>query len=283
MTSLRSHQACGIHYMDGPDAGPTLLLLHGVTRCWTDWEPLLAELTAQWRVIAIDHAGHGRSQWTPGAYRVADYSHRVAAFVRNVIPGKFVVLGHSLGAMVALNVAAEFPEQVTGAALEDPPFHTMGRDIDATPYRAQFAGMQQIALAAGDIELITNGLAEIRLPSPTGEVRLGDIRDRAALRYNAECLSMADPGIFDPLVAGTWLDGFDHRALWTILQCPVLLMQGDPRSGGTLNDTDALFAEQHAAHCRRVRFDGVGHQIHRSNPAHFGAVFRQWAADFSLR
>jgi pimeloyl-ACP methyl ester carboxylesterase len=268
--------------MEGPAGGPPLLLLHGVTRCWRDWEPLLPALTREWHVVAIDHPGHGESARTPGACRVADYSRRAAEFVRANFSSPLVVFGHSLGTMVALALAAECPDLIAGAVLEDPPFHTMGRDIAATPFRALFTGMREVARRSGDLATMTAALAEIRLPGPHGEVRLGDLRDRAALRFSAECLAAVDPEVFTPLIAGEWLDGFDPPALWPWVRCPVLLFQGDPAAGGACTDADAELAERSLAHCRRVRCPGVGHQIHRTNPDHVLAVFRQWAHDGSL-
>ena len=280
--SLLHCDSLALHYVEGPAVGPPLLLLHGVTRNWRDWEPLLPELTREWRVVALDHRGHGESERTPGKYRVADYAQHVAEFVRASFSEPVVVFGHSLGAMVALHLAAECPEQIAGAVLEDPPFHTMGHDIAATPYRAQFAGMQSVARRGGDIEAMTDALADIRLPGPSGEVRLGDSRDRASLRFSAECLAQVDPDIFTPLIAGAWLDGFDRAALWPRVSCPLLLLQGDPKSGCALTDDDANLAERTLKQCRRVRFDGVGHQIHRTSPDHVTAVLRQWARDFAL-
>lgn len=271
-----------LHCVEGPAAGSTFLLLHGVTRCWRDWEPILPELARYWHVVAIDHRGHGGSARTPGAYAVADYARHVAEFVRADFDAPVVAFGHSLGAMVALSLAAECPELIAGAVLEDPPFHTMGRDIAATAYPAQFAGMQSVARRGGDIESMTDALADIRLPGANGEVRLGDTRDRASLRFSAECLAQADPEILTPLITGAWLDGFDHAAMWPRVRCPLLLLQGDPRNGGALTDTDADLAERLLNQCRRVRFEGVGHQIHRTNPAHVAAVVRHWARDFAL-
>jgi pimeloyl-ACP methyl ester carboxylesterase len=267
-----------LHYVEGPAAGPTLLLLHGVTRCWRDWAPLLPELAQEWQVIALDHCGHGASGRTSGESRVIDYARSVETFVReSEFREPLVVFGHSLGAMVALHLAAECPEKIAGVVLEDPPFHTMGKDVGATPYRAQFAGMQEVARRGGTVEAMTDSIADIRLPSSNGEVRLGDTRDRASLRFSAECLVHVDPEIFTPLIDGTWLEGFDHLALWPQVKCPLLLLQGDPRCGGALTDEDADLAERTVASCQRVRFEGVGHQIHRTVPEQVVDTLRKWA------
>ena len=53
-------------------AGPVLLMLHGVTRCGADWEPLLPALVEHWKVIALDQRGHGTSP-RAGSYLVTDY------------------------------------------------------------------------------------------------------------------------------------------------------------------------------------------------------------------
>jgi pimeloyl-ACP methyl ester carboxylesterase len=257
----------------GLPGAPTLLLLHGVTRNGRDWEPLLPELTRHWRVIVADHCGHGSSPRTPGEYRVADYARHTAEFLRASVSERVTVMGHSLGAMVALWLAAECAPLVAAIVLEDPPFHTMGRDIASTPYLAQFVGMAEVARRGGDIAAMANGLAAIRL-SPTR--RLGDVRDRASLEWIAECLAQVDPEVFTPLVAGRWLDGFEARDLWPRVGCPVLLLQGDPAAGGAFTDADALSASRALRTCRHVRFAGTGHQIHRTRPAEVLAAVRDF-------
>jgi pimeloyl-ACP methyl ester carboxylesterase len=260
---------------EGPAGASTLLLLHGVTRDGSDWEPVLQELRRDWRVIAVDHCGHGDSPRTPGEYLVADYARHTADFVRANLAQAVTVLGHSLGAMVGLALAAECPAHVAAIALEDPPFHTMGRDISATPYQAQFAGMHEVARRGGTIEAMTDALAEIRL-SPT--TRLGDVRDRAALRFSAECLQRLDPEVLVPLAAGRWLDGFVPEALWPRVRCPVLLLQGDAAAGGAFSDSDVALAKSAVPLAMHVRFHGVGHQIHRTRPAEVVGILREFAS-----
>ncbi len=255
-----------LHFVEGPVCGPPLLLLHGVTRNWRDWEPQLPELTREWHVMALDHRGHGESTRKVGEYLVADYARDAADFVRATFTAPVTVMGHSLGAMVALSLAAECADTVAGLVLEDPPFHTMGRGIAETPYRAQFAGMQEVARRGGDLNVMTEALAEIQLPTPQGPVRLGDSRDRAALQFSAECLVHVDPEVFTPLIAGRWLEGFNYESLWSRVTCPVLLLQGDPAAGGAFTDADVALAQRVLATQRHICFAGVGHQIHRTRP-----------------
>ena len=104
----------------GPAAKQSLWLLHGLGRCWDDFAPIIGELTAWWHVHAYSHRGHGESARTPGAYRVADYVPDLVAALKDA-KKKCVLIGHSLGALVSIGVAAKVPELVTAVVLLDPP------------------------------------------------------------------------------------------------------------------------------------------------------------------
>ena len=243
-----------------------LLLLHGVTRCWRDWEALLPALTREWRVIGLDQRGHGESG-RAASYLAIDYAADAVALVRDDIPQPLVILGHSLGAMVAAAVAAEVPPFVHGIVSEDPPFHTMGNRIARTAWQAQFIGMRDCARRGGAVEEFTDALADIRLPASDGSFkRFGDLRDRASLRWSAECLTLLDPEVLTPIIDGRWLEGFDIPHILSRVQCPALLLVADPAAGGALTATDAGDVVAALGSCQRLDFPGVGHQLHRERP-----------------
>lgn len=246
--------------------GPTLLLLHGVTRCGADWQPLVPALVASWNVITVDQRGHGHS---PRAteYLVTDYVADAVDLISQRIPTPLVLFGHSLGAMVAAAVAAQLPDSVCGLVLEDPPLHTMGHRIEGSVWQAQFIGMRQAARDGKGAEQVARSLAEIRLPSSDGGyVRLGDLRDEASLMWSAECLMQLDPEALTPVIEGRWLDGYDLAAVLAGVRCPTLLLHADPRSGGALTDADAADIDASLRSCQHVRFPGCGHQLHRDRP-----------------
>lgn len=247
--------------------GPALLLLHGVTRCGADWEPLLPAFAEDCTVISLDQRGHGESPRADG-YLVTDYIADAVRFVRQEASEPLVVFGHSLGAMVAAAVAAELPERVRAIVLEDPPFHTMGNRIAGTPWLAQFTGMREVARSGGRIEEMTAALAEIGLPTSRGGFkRLGDLRDRASLAWSAQCLKRLDPEVLTPVIEGRWLNGFDFPAALSHIRCPALLLQADPAAGGALTDADADTVRKGIAACHFVCFPGCSHQLHRDHPA----------------
>ena len=238
---------------------PALLLLHGVTRCGADFSPIAGALRPRWRIVAPDQRGHGVAV-RAASYLVTDYVADAVKLAREPV----VIHGHSLGAMVAAAVAAELPGLVRGVVLEDPPFHTMGARIHGTPWQEQFIGMRDVARAGGSVEQMTDALAAVRVGTHT----LGEVRDRSALRWSAECLERIDPEVLTPIIAGRWLDGYDLTAIAARIRCPVLLLQGDPAAGGTLSDDDACLFPA----ARIERFPGTGHQIHWLEPARVAAL-----------
>jgi pimeloyl-ACP methyl ester carboxylesterase len=269
--------------MEGPALGAPLLLLHGLARCWQDFETLIPSLLPHSHLFAFDHRGHGSSGRTEEAYLVTDYVRDICGLLEREFSEPVFLFGHSLGAMVALAVAAQQPEAVRGIVLEDPPFHTMGRRIGQTPWQAQFIGIQAVARQGGGIEQLTDGLASIEIPAasdPNKTVRLGELRDHESLLFSASCLTGIDPEVFTPVIEGRWLDGYEERELYPRVKCPVLILQGDPFGGGALTEEDALLALSLLPEGRRLRFRGCGHLIHQDRPAAVLGALQDFIAGF---
>lgn len=252
----------------GPDAGPPLLLLHGVLRRWSDFVPILPALACRWQVHALDFRGHGRSARVAGRYRVTDYVED-ALRILETFDEPVVVYGHSLGGMVAAAAAAAAPGQVRAVILEDPPFETMGARQQETALQSLFAGYQGCLADGTEIGSLTDRLAEIALRAPGQDpaTRLGDVRDRVALRLGAAGLAKIDPDVLAPIVAGEWMDGYDIDGVIRGVRCPALVLQADGAAGGMLTDADAARLNDAVADCSTIRFPGVGHLIHWSATA----------------
>src|SRR5437764_2260556 len=103
-TTVTSHDRTVLHAeVFGPEDAPTIVLLHG----WTETLRLLTfqirELSREFRVVAYDLRGHGRSGSapTPDAYGMDEHAEDLDAVLRALVPAgqRAVVAGHSLGAM----------------------------------------------------------------------------------------------------------------------------------------------------------------------------------------
>ncbi len=259
--------AIALNYAEGPENGPPVVLLHGVCRRWPDFLSILPVLSFRGQVQAIDFRGHGRSGRGNGAYRTIDYLPDVIAFLERRVSEPAVVIGHSLGAMVAAAVAAEVGGRVRAVVLEDPPFSMMGERIGETSYLDLFRGYRSVAGSDRPVEEIAAKLAALRLATPDGvAVQLGDIRDPIALRFLASCLKPLDPAVLDPIVAGKWLEGFDVPGTLRRIACPALLIQADAAAGGILPDEYAAEIAGWIPGVVSVKLAGVGHQVHGSQP-----------------
>ncbi|MCK0174655.1 MULTISPECIES: alpha/beta fold hydrolase [Mycobacteriaceae] len=102
----------------GPDGPAHLLALHGLTGHGRRWETLSRHLP-EFTVVAPDLIGHGRSTWA-APWTIDANATALAALVDAEAEGPVVVAGHSFGGAVALALAAQRPDLVSGLVLLDP-------------------------------------------------------------------------------------------------------------------------------------------------------------------
>jgi lipase len=104
---------------DGPsDAAPTVLLIHGVTASHLSW-PYVAERLPAARVIAPDLRGRGRSNGLEGPAGLAAHARDMIAVLDALGVEQVVVVGHSMGAFVALVLGDLYPERISRVVLVD--------------------------------------------------------------------------------------------------------------------------------------------------------------------
>lgn len=105
-------------------AGEPVLLLHGVgssSGSWVDFMGVAGEVLRGRRFIAWDAPGYGDSApLKPDVPRAADYADSLAAMLAVLGVDKFVLVGHSLGALIAGAFAAAHPARVQALILLDP-------------------------------------------------------------------------------------------------------------------------------------------------------------------
>lgn len=106
--------------IDGPDDGVPLVCLHGVTASAEEFAWLAERLAGDHRVVRPSFRGHGDSGRPDGPYLGPDYVADAVAVLEQAVDGPALVLGHSLGGVVALAVAQQRPELVRAALVIDP-------------------------------------------------------------------------------------------------------------------------------------------------------------------
>ena len=90
--------------------GPPVLLIHGVGLRGEAWCGQIDTLSTDHKVTAVDMPGHGASVLRGGKMTLTDYSDCIAA----TLTEPTLVIGHSMGAMIALDIAVRFPNLVLG-------------------------------------------------------------------------------------------------------------------------------------------------------------------------
>ena len=99
--------------------GPTVMLLHGwLATADLNWCGAYADLAAAgYRVLAIDHRGHGRGLRQVGPFRLVDCAGDAAAALRTLDAAPALVIGYSMGGAIAQLMARDCPDVVAGLVL----------------------------------------------------------------------------------------------------------------------------------------------------------------------
>jgi pimeloyl-ACP methyl ester carboxylesterase len=108
-----------IHYLDGGGSGQPLVCVHGLSGSALNWMAVIPALAERHRVLALDLRGFGRTPLGPGT-RLSDNHRLLDLFLRRIVGRPAVVVGNSMGGLLAVQQAAAAPETVSSLVLVDP-------------------------------------------------------------------------------------------------------------------------------------------------------------------
>jgi 3-oxoadipate enol-lactonase len=119
---LASAGACGPPGATNPPTGAlgqqTVVLMHGWTSTAAlNWYRCFAPLATEFRVVAMDHRGHGRGIRSRRPFRLEDCADDVAALIRQLGTGPVTAVGYSMGGTVAQLLWHRHPDVVDGLVL----------------------------------------------------------------------------------------------------------------------------------------------------------------------
>ena len=109
--------------ISGDPAAPPMVLLHALGEQASDWVPVAPAFAERYRLYALDLRGHGDSDW-PGDYSFQLMRDDVIGLLDRLALRQVVLIGHSMGAVVAYLVTIARPDLVVRLITEDapPPF-----------------------------------------------------------------------------------------------------------------------------------------------------------------
>jgi len=114
-------------------SGPAVVLVHGLGGAASNWVELAPELARDHRVIAVDLPGHGGSSPLPALPNLEPFADRLGLVLEREGAAPAVLVGHSLGCIVALRLAIRRPDLVRGLVL------CSAAGIGSTTRRARYA------------------------------------------------------------------------------------------------------------------------------------------------
>ncbi len=235
--------------------GQPMLLLHGITDNASYWTRVGRALTERFDVLAIDQRAHGFSDAPASGYRINDYVADAANVIRKAFGGPVLVLGHSFGGWVQLQLAAQHPDLVRALIMEDPPLRAdMNGDFDTTSQDKNrwewFAWLREVQ--AGGYGA---AFARARSEHPTWSDE--DCHESAISKLQVR------PRLYEA-------DGVEFDRNWqraaAQVRCPTLLLHGEAALGSIMHADTLPRAQQLMPHIKPVFCAGSGHAPHRENP-----------------
>ena len=267
-----------IAYREYGNAGPLVLLIHGVGSngdCWQGVAPMLA--AGGVHVVSVDLPGHGQSSKDRGDYSLGSMASAIRDLLDHLGHSKAVVVGHSLGGGIAMQFLYQYPQYVAGLVLVSSgglgdETRRWLRMISLPGASAVLAGVAHPATLSA-VKWLGRRLRSVGVKS---EVLSADALDVVGELFTERDARQAFLSTLRSVVdaKGQKVSALGH--LPKAAEMPVLLIWGD------LDPTIPLSHGEGAAallpNGRLVVFEGAGHEPHASDPERFVELILGYAA-----
>lgn len=259
-------------YAEAAGPGPALVILHGLSGSHAEFLHLVPELARQAHVYLLDLRGHGRSGWTESGYQIPDYGRDVIAFLQQVVGRPVIMLGHSLGGLITVWLAAHKPHLLQGMILEDPGLYILQMPrFGETWFYSYFTALRDYLKryhsSGANLEEMIAYVGQAHVDEAHTWL---DMVGPEAVRERALQLHQMDPAILEPTLTGTLFDdGEDLDQLLAEIRCPAHLIAAQPELGSALEPKDIDRVMASVSGCTHTVIEGAGHDIHLDQPRAF--------------
>src|SRR3954464_758639 len=195
--------------IEGRDSGPTLMLSNSLGCTLEMWEPQMAALTKQFRVIRYDRRGHGKSSVPAGPYSMQRFGRDVLAILDDLNIARTHWCGLSMGGMVGQWLGANAPERFDRIVLSN----TACYYPDPTNWLNRIKAVKEGGIAAVADTVIAGWLtADFREREPEITARMkAMLKASSQIGYVACCEALST---------------LDQRALLPRVKSPTLVIAG---------------------------------------------------------
>jgi pimeloyl-ACP methyl ester carboxylesterase len=230
---------------------PPVLLVHGLGVSGSVFQPFARRLLPELAAVAPDLRGHGQSDAPPGGYLPSDYAADLSVLIQDLrLETPLPFIGHSLGALVGLALAEQYPELLRWIVLLDPPVDPQTRSSEVSEvYRLRSA-------APGELE------SYLLERNPGGGSLLAEMLARE--------FRLASDAAFKAMLQAP---SYAVKPIPT----PSLVLQADPKRGGVLGDDAAQSATRTLGNATLVKIPGATHAMHASHPGDVVRAIREFA------
>lgn len=237
---------------------PSLVFLHGLLGSSQEFVPYLKHFEGQYAAYALDAPLHGRRDQV-GALTatslIADLEVQLSP-----IPTPYILVGHSLGGLVALRYGALHPERVVGGVV-----------LDIFPYQTPFTRLFHATL----LRLFSERLAPEREVAPLADVLTDEAYRLSVDKYLTKCPRGVNPKERLARLVDFVTDQIDAFFQPQPLSCPLLFLVGE---GSPFSDLeDEVWQRDYPQAARRVIAEG-GHLLHITQRAEVIAALEAWLA-----
>jgi pimeloyl-ACP methyl ester carboxylesterase len=239
--------------------GPPLVLVHGAPADGRLWQPQRAGLGDEFKVVAWDEPGAGRSSDLPAVFGLADYANCLAALMRTLELGPAHVAGLSWGGTVALELYRRHPGLVATLILVDTYAGWKG-SLPEEELRARVAGVRRMLAAP----------AEEFDPTPPG-LFAGDPPPELALLLRDIFAAVRRESLRTLLLV---MAEADLRDLLPRIAVPTLLIWGELDARSPLSVARQF--EQAIPDTKLVVIAGAGHLSNLERPERFNQAVREF-------
>jgi pimeloyl-ACP methyl ester carboxylesterase len=247
--TVSSADGAAVRYDSAGTGTPALVFIH----CWSCdrhlWDGVAPRFSKSYRVVTLDLAGHGESGRKRKEWTIEAYGEDVKAVVEGLGIKRAILIGHSMGALVALEAAKRLPGRVVGIVPVD-----MLMNVEETMSEKQTADM-----VAGLEKDYTGGVDRF-----TREFLFTGKSDPALVDRIARQNAAAAPEIAIPSLAAAWR--YDARATLSEVRVPARAINSDRYP------TNLEANRRHFASFEVTLMPGVGHYVMLENPSEFVAA-----------
>ena len=255
-----------IHYqvIGAPEGKPTLVFANSLGTDFRVWRDVIVRLAGDYAIVTYDMRGHGLSDAPPAPYTIDDHTGDLAGLLDHLGADPAVIVGLSVGGVVAQKLAVDRPDLVRGLVLTC----TMARFYSREAWAERMATVEREGLVAYSQTIVERWFSDAwRRDHP---VELAGYRNMVARTpehgYLGTCAALRDA---------------DHTALVREIAVPAICIAGTEDAAAT---PDAMRELARAIpDCRYEEIRGCGHIPCVEQPELLAEIVRAFLADAEIR